>query len=33
MSNLFETDQNVYEKCVICIQVHSGEDVRFYQKY
>ena len=26
-------DKNLYEKCVIYIQVHSGEDVKFYQKY
>ena len=23
-------DQNLYEKCIIYIQVHSGEDVKFY---
>ena len=29
MSKSFEMDQNLYEKCVIYIQVHSGEDVKF----
>ena len=24
-------DKNPYEKCVIYIQVHSGDDVKFYQ--
>ena len=31
MLKSFEMDQNLYEKCVIYIQVHSGEDVKFYQ--
>ena len=30
MSTPFEMDRNLYEKCVINIQVHSGEDVKFY---
>ena len=28
MSKSFKMDQNLYEKCVIYIQVHSGEDVK-----
>ena len=29
MSKSFELDQNLYEECVIYIQVHSDENVRF----
>ena len=32
MSKSFERDQNLYEKCVLYNQVHSGEDVKFCQK-
>ena len=31
MSKSFEMDQNLYEKCVTYIQVHSGADVKFYR--
>ena len=27
-----EMDQNLFENCVIYIQVHTGEDVKFYQR-
>ena len=30
MSKSFVMDQNLYEKCVIYIQLHSGVDVKFY---
>ena len=30
LSKSLKMDQHLYKKCVICIQVHSGEDVKCY---
>ena len=31
MSKSFEMGQNLYEGCIIYIELHSGEDVKFSQ--
>ena len=30
ISKSFEMDQNLHEKCVVYMQVHSGVDVKLY---